>query len=72
MEPYSLTLSQVNVEEQELGESSAYENLYSFSNLVSFDSDFQQEEDTHAIPVIAKKVRPDYGTLVPSLDHHYD
>lgn len=63
MEPFHLTLSQVNVNEQELGESSAYENLYSFSNLVSFDSDFQQEEDTHAVPVIAKRLKSDKGGL---------
>ena len=38
MEPFSVSLNQINFERQTLGEK--YENLNSFSNLVSYDEEF--------------------------------
>ena len=51
MEPFELALSQVNFEEKDL---SSTQPLHSFSNLVSYDSDFQ--DGNSGSPIIAKRV----------------
>jgi hypothetical protein len=54
MESFRLSLNQVNFEHYQLGEETAVEPLHSFSNLVSYDTDFVEEKS--GIPVKAKKV----------------
>jgi len=57
MEPFELSLNQLNFETYDLGENSTdQEPLHSFSNLVSYDWDLQSSENDGA-PVRAKKVR---------------
>jgi len=56
MEPFQLSLNQVNFETYDLGENSTDEEpLHSFSNLVSYDWDLESPENDGA-PVKAKKV----------------
>jgi len=56
MEPFELSLNQVNFETYDLGEDSINEEpLHSFSNLVSYDWDLESTENDGA-PVKAKKV----------------
>ena len=53
MEPFELTLSQVNFEEHDLAPD---QKLYSFSNIVSYDSEFKKEEH-HGVPIVAKRFK---------------
>jgi len=56
MEPFQLSLNQVNFETYDLSENGAeVEPLHSFSNLVSYDWDLKSAEVDEA-PVKAKKV----------------
>jgi len=56
MEPFQLSLNQVNFETYDLGENNTDEEpLHSFSNLVSYDWDLKSSENDGA-PVKAKKV----------------
>lgn len=56
MEPFELSLNQVNFQTYDLGENSPdAEPLHSFSNLVSYDWDLESSENDGA-PVKAKKV----------------
>ncbi|KAK2141178.1 hypothetical protein LSH36_1142g00048 [Paralvinella palmiformis] len=52
MEPFNLTLQQVNLEEKDITED---DTLHSFSNLVSFDSDFASDKPD-VFPVLGKSV----------------
>jgi len=52
MEPFNLTLQQVNLEEKDITEE---DTLHSFSNLVSFDSDFASDKPD-VFPVLGKSV----------------
>ncbi len=54
MEPFALTVSQVNFEEKELG--APEDDLSSFSNIVSYDSDFK-EEDKEGRPVLPRMIQ---------------
>lgn len=66
MEPFELSLNQVNFETYDLGESSTdQEPLHSFSNLVSYDWDLKSSENDGA-PVKAKKVVRSQGLTVCS------
>jgi len=56
MEPFRLSLNQVNFEAYDLGESGTEEEpLHSFSNLVSYDWDLKSSEND-GVPVKAKKI----------------
>ena len=52
MEPFNLTLQQVNLEEKDITEE---DTLHSFSNLVSFDSEFVDDK-SDVFPVLGKSV----------------
>lgn len=52
MEPFNLTLQQVNLEEKDITEE---DTLHSFSNLVSFDSEFVDDK-SDVYPVLGKSV----------------
>jgi len=63
MEPFQLSLNQVNFETYDLGENGSDEEpLHSFSNLVSYDWDLESSENDGA-PVKAKKVVPSQGLI---------
>ena len=51
MEPFELSLRQVNFEEKDIKEE---DNLDSFGNIVCYDSDFK--ENNQSFPVLAKKL----------------
>ena len=51
MEPFELSLRQVNFEEKDIKEE---DNLDSFGNLVSYESDFKDK--SQSLPVLAKKL----------------
>jgi hypothetical protein len=56
MEPFQLSLNQVNFEHYQLGEEQdSEEPLHSFSNLVCYDLDFKSDEGG-GIPIKTKKV----------------
>jgi len=56
MEPFQLSLNQVNFETYDLGQSDTNEEpLHSFSNLVSYDWDLKSSEN-EGVPVTAKKI----------------
>ena len=57
MEPFDLSVSQVNFEEQEFP---AYDDISSFSNLVCYDSDFKGN-DSEGIPVRARRLNAKEG-----------
>lgn len=52
MDQFQLSLNQVNFDEEAFGES---DELHSFSNLVSYDSDFRQDH-SGGIPIRAKRI----------------
>lgn len=52
MDQFQLSLNQVNFDEEAFGES---DELHSFSNLVSYDSDFR-EDHSGGIPIRAKRI----------------
>ena len=54
MESFDLSLNQVNFEEQSLTHDD--DELHSFSNLVSYDSDFK-EEGIGGQPIAAKRIQ---------------
>lgn len=64
MEPFELTLSQVNFEEKDLSPS---QTLHSFSNLVYYDSDFKEDEDSNATPIAPRHFVNSFGK---ALDVH--
>jgi len=53
MEPFDLSLNQVNFEEEAFGDS---DELHSFSNLVSYDSDFK-EDRSEGFPVRSRRIK---------------
>jgi len=64
MEPFELSLNQVNFETYDLGGSGTEdEPLHSFSNLVCYDSDLKSSEND-GVPVKAKKVVPSRGLTI--------
>ena len=54
MEPFELSLKQVNFEEHDIAKD---DELHAFSNIVSYDSDFQ-DPNSEGVPVRAGKVKP--------------
>ncbi len=56
MEPFELTLNQVNFEETDIAPD---QKFYSFSNIVSYESDFKKDEH-EGIPILPRKFK-DFG-----------
>ena len=53
MEPFELTLSQVNFEEKDIASD---QKLYSFNNIVSYESDFKKDEH-EGIPILPRRFK---------------
>jgi len=69
MEPFQLSLNQVNFESYDLGGSGTQtEPLHSFSNLVSYDWDLESSEND-GIPVKAKKIVRFKGFAIANYFH---
>ena len=56
MDPFQVSLNQVNFEEQEL--TAGDEELHAFSNIFSHDADFTDADGVDGIPVAARKYNP--------------
>lgn len=64
MDRFQLSLNQVNFDEEAFGES---EELHSFSNLVSYDSDFR-EDNSGGNPIRAKRIEQYKGHSTRHID----
>jgi len=70
MEPFQLSLNQVNFETYDLGGSGTEEPLHSFSNLVSYEWDLKSSEND-GLPVKAKKIAQSKGLTSCCTDFTY-